>query len=458
MTQATHARQAESAATQPAVDRSLTEIEPPSDPRTRGRHSEPALHLPPSHIEPSDSLFPQTLRPLQPYLQMANKFGTNALKPGALIDSDPMSSAAQDVKTALSKIGLRYSFDQNIVMSAQSNRVQGDSVIGAYAHDIFANWTIFQGDELGGTSGWITWKSVGATGLGVDLHEQNPRKNIGAAVSPNNNYHSQNFGIEQCAWAQSFADGRFVAMIGQVNQTNYLDINRYANTAHGQFMNAALVNSMVLPAPGNNLGINLQWQPYEHFYAMFGVGPNNQDLGQNPWRDVSSDNVSYVGEFGFVLHDVGGLGPGTYRVQPFLATAQGELGGGVGFNLDQQLGKESPLGVFARAGFGDDDTASVPGAVKSQVSAGLALLSPFQSSGMFSQPNDDFAGVGFVWTQPSDSPSLDHEDEYALELTCAIQLTPTSTLQPDLQFVWDPANNPDGGPSTVFQIQLNIAW
>jgi hypothetical protein len=130
---------------------------------------------------------------------------------------------------------------------------------------------------------------------------------------------------------------------------------------------------------------------------------NNQGLGQNPWRDVSADNTSYVGEFGLVLHDVGGLGPGTYRVQPFLATAQGEMGAGIGFNFDQQLGKESPLGVFARAGFGDDETASVPGAVKSQVSAGLALLSPFQSSGMFSQVNDDFAGVGFVWTQPADT-------------------------------------------------------
>jgi carbohydrate-selective porin OprB len=103
----------------------------------------------------------------------------------------------------------------------------------------------------------------------------------------------------------------------------------------------------------------------------------------------------------------------------------------------------------------------VPGAVKTQISAGLALLSPFierKDRDILSQANDNFAGIGFVWTEPAEASGQFHSDEYALELTCALQLTPTATIQPDLQFVWDPINNPDGGPSTVFQIQLNIAW
>ena len=31
-------------------------------------------------------------------------------------------------------------------------------------------------------------------------------------------------------------------------------------------------------------------------------------------------------------------------------------------------------------------------------------------------------------------------------------------LQPDLQIVWNRAHNPDPGPATVFQLQLDIAW
>jgi porin len=51
-----------------------------------------------------------------------------------------------------------------------------------------------------------------------------------------------------------------------------------------------------------------------------------------------------------------------------------------------------------------------------------------------------------------------HQDEYGLELGYVLQLTPTIKLQPDLQVVWNRAHNPDSGPATVFQLQLDIAW
>ena len=44
-----------------------------------------------------------------------------------------------------------------------------------------------------------------------------------------------------------------VVLAGVVNQGNYLDANGYANTGRGQFINSALVNSMVLPAAGVQL-------------------------------------------------------------------------------------------------------------------------------------------------------------------------------------------------------------
>jgi porin len=433
-------------------------VEPPSDRRTRARHSEPAIFTPPPESPPRDVWFPSVQRPLHPYLQLADRFGTNSFQAGSLIENDPVSSGAQWLKSELAKVGLRYSFDQTLVGTSMSNRVSGDSVIGAYGYNFFGNWTLFEADELGGTSGWVSAKVVGDFGLGTDLDEQSPDRNIGAISSPNGNYRHNHVGVEELAWAQSFVDGEFVVMAGLINQTNYLDINKYANSLHGQFLNSSLVNSLVIPAPSNNLGLTLQWQPVDSFYAMLGLGPNNQNLGQNPTHDVSQDNFSYVGELGLVLSDVAGLGPGTFRLQPFAATWEGKDGHGIAVNLEQQLGPTSPLGAFARVGFGDRATASIPGSVETQVSAGLAMLAPFGERGLFSGHNNDFAGLGFVWSKAANDPTIDHQDEYAVELTMAIQLTPTSTIQPDLQCVWNPINNPDSGPSIVAQLQLNIAW
>ncbi|HTS53032.1 MAG TPA: carbohydrate porin [Burkholderiales bacterium] len=47
-----------------------------------------------------------------------------------------------------------------------------------------------------------------------------------------------------------------------------------------------------------------------------------------------------------------------------------------------------------------------------------------------------------------------HNDEYVFETFYALQLTPMSRLQPDLQIVWNPAFNPDSGPAVVFQFQF----
>lgn len=403
-------------------------------------------------------MFPERPRPLMPYLQMADRFGMKASKPGALIESDPVSRAADAVKARLAEIGLRYSFEQAFTVATMTEVVKGNPTVGAYLFSAAGNWTVFDSDELSGTSGWMSFKVNGGAGLGADWEEENPKTNIGAFAAPNNDYYRISVAMEEVAWGQSFAGGKVVVFAGMVNQSNYMDINKYANSAHGQFLNAALVNSQVLPMPGNNLGVQAQWQPVEGFYAMFGVGTNNQGLGESPFDDVSGEDMSYVGELGWVMKDVMGLGPGTYRVQPFAATTGGEAGGGVCVNFEQQLGAHSPLGVFARAGWGSEAIGEIPGNAQAQVSGGLAMLAPFAKDGAFSARNNDFLGVGLVWTRTGDLAEFVNRDEYAVEMTAVFQLTPTMTIQPDLQFVWDPAKNPDRGPAMVAQLQLNVAW
>src|SRR5262249_36527110 len=145
---------------------------------------------------------------------------------------------------------------------------------------------------------------------------------------------------------QAFAGRKVVAIAGVVDQANYLDTNTYANFSFGQFQNSAFVNSQVVPLTAGNFGLNLQWQPHPDVYAILGVGPNNAPAGSPPWTRLSRGGMSYLLETAFVPADLGGLGPGAYRLQPFVATVRGVTQGGVGLNLNQQLGLHSPLGVF----------------------------------------------------------------------------------------------------------------
>jgi hypothetical protein len=69
------------------------------------------------------------------------------------------------------------------------------------------------------------------------------------------------------------------------------------------------------------------------------------------------------------------------------------------------------------------------------------------------------AGAGFLWSQPSaSSATVVHENEFGLEATYVLQLTPMAKLQSDFQAIWDPAYNPGASHAFVFQLQLTFAW
>jgi len=166
-------------------------------------------------------------------------------------------------------------------------------------------------------------------------------------------------------------------------------------------------------------------------------------------------------EFGYAPSDVLGLGPGVYRIQPFLARS-GTVQGGLCFNFQQQLGKSSPFGWFGRFGAGASHTSgafNVEGGAKAQVGTGFVMQAPLRYAGWVPQLSNDLLGAGFVWSQPSaTSSTVYHNNEYVLETFYTMQLSPMSQLQPDLQIVWNPAFNPDAGPAVVFQFQFLLKW
>ena len=51
-----------------------------------------------------------------------------------------------------------------------------------------------------------------------------------------------------------------------------------------------------------------------------------------------------------------------------------------------------------------------------------------------------------------------NSNEYGIELTYVAQVTPTMTLQPDIQLVKNPVNGRRGQTAVVFQIQNVWSW
>lgn len=399
--------------------------------------------------------FPATPPPLMPYLASQDDYGNTAIRPGPLFFFDPLEGPAQAAKYRLSDYGFRYSLQQTATFVSMTSVMKGDNNLEYYTFDFKSKWAIFNAPAAG-TAGWISSQVEAKSGFTSASDKQSAKSNLGTVTNPTGIWSSVNgVRVPELAWQQSARNGEIVMVAGMVSQRNYLDGNAYANSGRSKFINSALINSQVLPLAQYNFGLNLQWQPADEWYAMAGGSMGGNKAGDAPWTDFSGENWSVPVEIGYAPRNSFNLGPGVYRIQPFAAEANGSTGGGLCFDLQQQLGSDSPFGWFGRFGFGDS---KVSGAAAAQAGTGFVVQGPFKHL-LLQRTSNDLLGTGFVWSQPSDTKkTVYHENEFVWETIYALQLTPTIKIQPDFQMIWDPAFHQNTDHAMVIQLQLVLAW
>lgn len=422
-------------------------------------------------LPPGFEWFPSAPPRQQPYLYNLNEQGNTAASPGALFTIAGLEPSVQQAKYGLSGYGLRYSFQQTLTYASMTDVVKGDDSLAKYNFNLPLKWTVF--DARGaGTAGWLSAQVQFQSALGDFPSQQTAKTNLGTLTNPTTFWSTHSsFRVPELAWQQSFDSGHVVALAGVINQANYLDGNAYANNGRGQFINSALVNSMVLPLPAYNYALDLQWQPRNDWYTLLGYSVGNASAGQSPGTNFSWANWSLEWEIGYAPSDFLGLGPGVYRIQPFTGRAGNATSAdasptpgrqahavhdGLGLDLQQQLGIDSPFGWFGRFGFASSD---VSGGAKKQIGTGFVMLAPLRYAGWVPQLSNDLLGAGFVWSQPAPAKkTIYHENEYVFETFYTLQVSSMLRLQPDVQLVWNPVFGRDAGPAVVFECQLLLKW
>lgn len=400
--------------------------------------------------------FPAHRPSLMPYLASQDDYGNTAIRPGALFSSfAPLEDPVQGAKYWLSEYGFRYSLQQSVTYVSMTGVKQGSSDLSYHTLDLKSKWALFNAPDAG-TAGWISSQVEAKNSFQSAGQTQSAKSNLGTVTDPTGIWSNVNdFRIPELAWQQSARNGEIVLVAGVVSQRNYIDGNAYADSGRSKFINSALINSEVLPLAEYNFGLNLQWQPLDEWYAMAGGSMGGNQAGNVPWTDFSGENWSLPGEIGYAPRDLFDLGPGVYRIQPFAAEVDGATGGGLCFDLQQQLGSDSPLGWFGRFGFGGK---KVSDGAAAQAGTGFVLQGPFKHL-LLQRTSNDLLGTGFVWSEPSSTTkTVYHENEYVWETVYSLQLTPTIKIQPDFQMIWDPAFNRYHDQATVFQLQLVMAW
>lgn len=399
-------------------------------------------------------LFPATPQHFMPYLDSVFVPGNTCAEPCRLIESDFISTGAQRVKSLLSRVGLQYDMTLSFNYTTLAPRPAGQRAdFSAFNNSVSGTWFLAK-DRDSSQGVFLVFEADWGQGVNFNERRSSAQQSLGSLSNPQGSLRGGNgVFLPQLALGYSGFGGQFVVLGGVLDASNFLDQNAYSASWSGNLTNGAFNMNPCLPLEWANWGYLTAWQPTPHFYTMYATMGCNAQVNHNPFQYISRNAWVHIGEVGVITEDFFGLGPGTYRFQYTLTRYQGETGSGVAFNFQQQLGASSRLGFFTRCGYMDEDAATVSD-VRAAATAGLVLQAPFRKKGWGSRSNNDQVALGFFWERAAASTKpYAHKNEYGLELSAVVQLTPTFFIQPDVQYIFDPVHSTDDSGAFVFQLQ-----
>lgn len=261
------------------------------------------------------------------------------------------------------------------------------------------------------------------------------------------------FQITEYWYEQLLADGRFIAKVGKQDanaEFAYVDLG-------GDFVNSSfgLIPTVPLPTwPNPSLGIALITEVSDALQLKFGAydgapttGPSTG--GRSGFETLGDYGVMLLSEVLLTSTLAGDEAlTGAYRVGAWYHSDQfDDLRAGAGDPFDENFGmylgidqlvwlepcdddSAQGLGVFFQFGWAPSDRNEID----SYLGGGLTY------QGLLCGRDDDLFGLGIANAGFRD-PSLD--DERALEIFYRFQVTPCASLQPDLQYISNPAGNID---------------
>ncbi len=405
-------------------------------------------------------MLPNTPQKLMPYLEGIFTMPATCLEPSLLGATDPISEAAQAVKGMAADIGWHYylTFSFNYAnLTPSTSGMKSDFV--SSNNEFWGTWTLAKSaDNKQGI--FLMMEADWGEGFGFNQNTEGIQQSLGSQSNPvSATRGGEGVFIPSLSLGYSGWDGKFVAMMGTLDTSNFLDQNRYSANWSGNLLNLSFNYNPCLPLLWGNWGYMTAWQPLKSFYALYATTGSNGAIGHNPFQYISDDYWVHLAELGYVQDDMMGWGPGTYRFIYTITREAKKDGVGAAINIEQQLGKNNPLGFFTRAGYMDDDAAQVTG-VKAAVTCGFVLDAPFTQSGWGSQDNNDQLALGLLWQRAAESEEpYANKDEYGVELSAVIQVTPTFFIQPDVQYIFNPVHATNGRSGAfVFQVETSFRF
>lgn len=386
------------------------------------------------------------------------------------LESDRLTGDWNGARTQQEAAGFKtFAYYSGIFANNVNGGISEDS---SYSGDLFIGMEF----DLEKVLGWDKTKFVLS---GIDRHGRSIDKAVGGQYSVMQNVGGQNAFLYNVTLEKLFLDDTFSVKLGRMTATDdFVGSPYYSysvnNAVNGQ-IRAALFDGVMSSYPFPVWGGRVKYQPSEEFYLMLGVFQTATDMFDRDGQGVdfqfeSGDGVSIFTQVGWnpkfderPAHFFVGMNNSlAYDMPKFNSTGTRDEFTRFYGHADYQVYSEGPgneegLVLIATLGYTPfQDAAIIP--VQSTFGANYLGLFPgrekdrtlfFATYGNFSNDYaDEQAAAG----------NATSNYELVLEMGHRFQVTPSTYIQPDLQYIVNPSGTGNIDNALVLGVQFGASF
>jgi porin len=367
----------------------------------------------------------------------------NQLRDDAAVDRPSLFEHYFDWKAELvEKHGLSMSIDYSAVYLGASESPGEDRASSGMVR-FFGAWDLVgRGTKNTGAFIWKVehrhaYTDVAPGGFGFNLGY------VGLFEPP---FSDQGTRLTNLYWRQRFNDGRIALVGGWVDPTDYLDVYALASPWTG-FLNFAFsTGTTTIPVPNEGFGLAAGAMITDSIFLIGGLADLNADP-TDPGRTLDS----FFSDYEYFKHIEIGWTPSHDRI--YLDNVHLTL-----WHADERVEATTPSGWGANFSWSHYISDRwLPFVRAGYASEGGSLMQKSVSVGFGYQrkPGKNLLGVGLNWGEPNENtwePGL--PNQYTAELFFRWQVSKAIAITPDVEYLRNPALNPDTDSLWVFGLRV----
>jgi len=341
------------------------------------------------------------------------------------------------------RTGLNWSIDYNVLAMGVSDS-PGENDASSGVARFFGYWDLVGRDTA--NKGSLNWK-VEHRHKYSDLAPSALGFESGYAGLFEPTFSDQGSRLTNLYWKQYFAEGRWTAVGGFLDVTDFVDVYLLASPWTGFNNFVFSTGSAATDLPGDaTLGVGVGGMVTESVYIQAGITDANSDPTEpfDGFDSVASDSDFFKWvEIGFTPTQNKLYFDKIHLTFWHIDERINGTPDGWGLNASWQNWIDDKWLPFVRGGYAEDSGSLL----EKSVTVGL---------GYQPVPKRGVIGLGFNWGEPNEASFEDTDDQYTTELFWKYQLTKEVAVTPSIQYIKDPALNADEDDLWVYGIRIRV--